>query len=60
MTNKIIQGDNLEIMRGMDDESVDLIVMDPPFFSQKNYMENLMIGGITSHHYVNFHYRENI
>lgn len=37
MTNKIIQGDNLEIMRQMADESVDLIVMDPPFNSGKDY-----------------------
>ena len=35
--NKIIQGDNLEIMRGMDDESVDLICTDPPFNSGNNF-----------------------
>ena len=29
--------DNLEIMRGMEDESVDLIYLDPPFNSKHNY-----------------------
>ena len=29
--------DNLDIMRGMDSESVDLIYLDPPFNSKKNY-----------------------
>ena len=35
--NKLILGDNLDIMRGMDSESVDLIYLDPPFFSNRNY-----------------------
>ncbi len=30
-------GDNLEIMRGMNSESVDLICLDPPFNSNTNY-----------------------
>lgn len=30
-------GDNLDIMRGMDSESVDLIYLDPPFNSKRNY-----------------------
>ncbi len=30
-------GDNLDIMRGMNSESVDLIYLDPPFNSNKNY-----------------------
>ena len=30
-------GDNLEIMRGMNSESVDLIYLDPPFNSNRNY-----------------------
>ena len=30
-------GDNLDIMRGMNSESVDLIYLDPPFNSKKNY-----------------------
>ena len=36
-TNVIHCGDNLEIMRQMPDESVDLIYLDPPFFSGRNY-----------------------
>ena len=35
--NKIHCGDNLQIMQGMSNESVDLIYLDPPFFSGKNY-----------------------
>jgi DNA modification methylase len=35
--NKIILGDNLETLRTLDDESADLIYLDPPFFSNKNY-----------------------
>ena len=30
-------GDNLDIMRGMNSETVDLIYLDPPFNSNKNY-----------------------
>jgi DNA modification methylase len=36
-TNKLILGDNLEIMRNMPNESVDLVYLDPPFFSNKTY-----------------------
>ena len=32
-------GDNLEIMRSMDDGSIDLIYLDPPFNSKRNYGE---------------------
>ena len=36
--NKTIwTGDNLPIMRGMNTETVDLIYLDPPFNSKKNY-----------------------
>ena len=35
--NKLILGDNLEVMKNMEDESVDLIYLDPPFFSNRNY-----------------------
>lgn len=35
--NKLILGDNLEVLRAMPDESVDLIYMDPPFFSNRHY-----------------------
>ena len=30
-------GDNLDIMRGMNSDTVDLIYLDPPFNSNKNY-----------------------
>ncbi len=30
-------GDNLDIMRGINSESVDLIYLDPPFNSNRNY-----------------------
>jgi site-specific DNA-methyltransferase (adenine-specific) len=30
-------GDNLDIMRGMNSESVDLIYLDPPFNSNQDY-----------------------
>ena len=35
--NKLILGDNLEIMRKMESETIDLIYLDPPFFSDRNY-----------------------
>ncbi|MCE7741953.1 MAG: site-specific DNA-methyltransferase [Candidatus Heimdallarchaeota archaeon] len=34
ITNKIIHGDALEILRKIPDESVDLVFMDPPYFLQ--------------------------
>ena len=37
-TNRTLwTGDNLDIMRGMNSETVDLIYLDPPFNSNKNY-----------------------
>ena len=33
----IFTGDNLDVMRGMNSESVDLIYLDPPFNSNRNY-----------------------
>jgi adenine specific DNA methylase Mod len=35
--NKLILGDNLEILKSMEAESVDLVYLDPPFFSNRNY-----------------------
>ena len=35
--NKLILGDNLEILKTLERESVDLIYLDPPFFSNRNY-----------------------
>ena len=36
-TNTIYRGDNLELMRAMPDSCVDLIYIDPPFFTQRDY-----------------------
>jgi len=35
--NQLILGDNLEILKGIEGKTVDLIYLDPPFFSNKNY-----------------------
>ncbi|MDR0564703.1 MAG: hypothetical protein LBG78_07210, partial [Azoarcus sp.] len=35
--NQLILGDNLEILKTLESESVDLIYLDPPFFSNRNY-----------------------
>jgi len=35
--NKLILGDNLEILKNIESESVDLIYADPPFFSNRDY-----------------------
>ncbi|MCX6258703.1 MAG: site-specific DNA-methyltransferase [Bacteroidia bacterium] len=35
--NKLILGDNLEVLRSIESESVDLVYLDPPFFSNRNY-----------------------
>ena len=35
--NQLILGDNLEVLKTLDSESVDLIYLDPPFFSNRNY-----------------------
>jgi adenine specific DNA methylase Mod len=35
--NKLMLGDNLEIVKAMEAESVDFIYLDPPFFSNRNY-----------------------
>lgn len=37
MKNKLIFGDNLSVMRSLPSESIDLIYIDPPFFSGRNY-----------------------
>ena len=33
----VFTGDNLDVLRGMDSETVDLVYADPPFNSQRNY-----------------------
>jgi DNA modification methylase len=35
--NKLILGDNLEKLKEFEDESIDLIYLAPPFFSNRNY-----------------------
>lgn len=35
--NQLLYGDNLEVMRKMQSESIDLIYLDPPFNSNRNY-----------------------
>lgn len=35
--NKLILGDNLESLKLLEKESIDLIYLDPPFFSNRNY-----------------------
>jgi len=35
--NRLILGDNLKILKELEKESVDLIYLDPPFFSNRNY-----------------------
>lgn len=36
---KLYEGDNLAVMRGLPSESIDLIYIDPPYFSQRNYYD---------------------
>lgn len=40
--NRLIWGDNLHVMRMLPSNSIDLIYIDPPFFSGKNY--NVIFG----------------
>jgi site-specific DNA-methyltransferase (adenine-specific) len=35
--NRLILGDNLDILKSFDSDSIDLIYLDPPFFSNRNY-----------------------
>lgn len=37
MKNQLILGDNLEVLKDIPGESVDLIYIDPPFFSNRHY-----------------------
>ncbi len=40
--NRLFWGDNLHVMRQLPSESIDLIYIDPPFFSGRNY--NVIFG----------------
>lgn len=35
--NQLILGDNFEVLKKIDSETVDMIYLDPPFFSNRNY-----------------------
>jgi DNA modification methylase len=35
--NQLILGDNLEILKAIESEIIDLIYLDPPFFSNRTY-----------------------
>ena len=35
--NQLILGDNLEALKHLEADSIDLIYLDPPFFSNRNY-----------------------
>ena len=37
MLNQLILGDNLEVLKSLPDDSIDLCYIDPPFFSNRNY-----------------------
>lgn len=37
MINSILHGDCLEVMKGLDKDSIDLIYLDPPFFTEKRH-----------------------
>ena len=37
LSNRLVLGDNLEFLRTLKSETVDLIYIDPPFFSGRNY-----------------------
>ena len=43
--NRLIFGDNLHVMRMLPSNSIDLIYIDPPFFSGKNYGSSSIFGG---------------
>jgi len=62
--NKLILGDNLDILKSIESETIDLIYLDPPFFSNRNYeviwgdegevrsFKDTWAGGIT--HYIDW------
>jgi len=43
--NKIIFGDNLTILKELPSDSIDLIYLDPPFFTQTNWTKNMNTFG---------------
>ena len=67
MLNSLILGDNLEVLKSLPDNSVDLCYIDPPFFSNRNYaviwgdkgevrsFEDCWDGGVDT--YINWMYK---
>jgi DNA modification methylase len=67
MLNSLILGDNLEVLKSLPSESVDLVYIDPPFFSNRNYaviwgdkgevrsFEDCWDGGVDT--YINWMYK---
>jgi DNA modification methylase len=65
--NSLILGDNLEVLKSIPDNSVDLCYIDPPFFSNRNYaviwgdkgeirsFEDCWDGGVDT--YINWMYK---
>ena len=37
MTNKIVAGDSLTVLKELDDHSIDLVITSPPYFQQRDY-----------------------
>ncbi len=37
MTNKIVTGDSLTVLKELDDHSIDLVITSPPYFQQRDY-----------------------
>jgi len=62
--NRLILGDNLEVLKNIESDTIDLIYLDPPFFSNRTYeviwgddgekrsFEDRFAGGID--HYINW------
>ncbi len=67
MQNQLILGDNLEVLKSIPSGSIDLIYIDPPFFSNRNYaviwgdkgeirsFEDCWDGGVDT--YINWMYK---
>ena len=47
LINQIILGDNLEVLRKIESESVDLVYLASPFFSNRNYEVIWEDSGVT-------------
>ncbi|MHB9291570.1 putative DNA adenine methyltransferase YhdJ [Hollandina sp. SP2] len=56
--NKRILGDNLEILKRLDNDSIDLIYLKPPFFRNRNY--ELVWGDAGEVRSFQFHWAEGI